>query len=84
MMETLLALPFFTSLPGSARVQLIDTLMTMLARESVWTHLGPEGESLSPLLHVDISLACITVIINSFATRIRCSLRLTVSIPAEA
>ena len=44
-METLLTLPFFTGLPGSARVQLVDTLMTTLAHECVWAPLAPAGNS---------------------------------------
>ena len=43
MMEVLVSNPFFVGLPGSARVQLVNTLMTSLAQEAVWSGLSPEG-----------------------------------------
>lgn len=44
-MEMLLTLPFFIRLPGSARVQMVDTLMTMLAKETVWAPLSANGNA---------------------------------------
>ena len=44
-MEMLLTVPFFTRLPGSARVQMVDTLMTMLAKEAVWAPLSANGNA---------------------------------------
>lgn len=42
MMDVLVSNPFFVGLPGSARVQLVNTLMTSLAQEAVWSGLSPE------------------------------------------
>ncbi|KAL3141774.1 hypothetical protein ABBQ32_004450 [Trebouxia sp. C0010 RCD-2024] len=42
LLETLLTVPFFTRLPGSARVQMVDILMTMLAEGTVWGSLSPD------------------------------------------
>lgn len=47
-MEMLLTVPFFTSLPGSARVQMVDTFMTMLAKEMVWAPLSANGNTCLP------------------------------------
>lgn len=47
-MEMLLTVPFFTSLPGSARVQMVDTFMTMLAKEMVWAPLSANGDTRLP------------------------------------
>lgn len=47
-METLLTVPFFTRLPGSARVQMVDALMTMLAKETVWAPLSANGDACLP------------------------------------
>ena len=47
-MEMLLTVPFFTSLPGSARVQMVDTFMTMLAKEMVWAPLRANGDTCLP------------------------------------
>lgn len=35
--------PFYASLPGPARMQLVDTLITSLAQETIWSPLSPEG-----------------------------------------
>lgn len=34
--------PFYASLPGPARMQLVDTLITSLAQETIWSPLSPE------------------------------------------
>ena len=47
-MEMLLTVSFFTRLPGSARVQMVDTLMTMLAKEAVWAPLSAHGDACLP------------------------------------
>lgn len=47
-MEMLLTVSFFTRLPGSARVQMVDALMTMLAKEAVWAPLSANGDACLP------------------------------------
>ena len=46
-METLLTVPCLTRLPGPARVQIVDSLMTMLAKE-VWAPLSAGGDARLP------------------------------------
>ncbi len=58
-MEGLIAAPFFASLPGSARVQLVDTLMTLLAQELVWSPLSPKGDA----AHITGHAACCNLIL---------------------
>ena len=43
LMEDLINSSSLVQLPGTARVQIVDTLMTMLAQELVWKSLSPEG-----------------------------------------
>ena len=42
-MEGLVSTPFFASLPGTARIQVVDNFMTSLAQETVWSSLSSEG-----------------------------------------
>lgn len=41
-MEGLVSTPFFASLPGTARIQVVDNFMTSLAQETVWSSLSSE------------------------------------------
>ena len=43
MMKAVTTSPFFASLPGPARMLLVDTLVTSLAQETVWSPLSPQG-----------------------------------------
>ena len=43
LVEDLINSSSLVQLPGTARVQIVDTLMTMLAQELVWKSLSPEG-----------------------------------------